>query len=65
VRGLVGKQGLHGKVQRFGQFSGRTGSEISALETIHEDLETERLASLEESTGAGQEDNSKVSRLGD
>ena len=43
VRGLVGKQGLHGKVERFQQLSTRANKEMVALEPIHDEVETERL----------------------
>lgn len=43
VKGLVGKQGLHGKVERFQQLSTRANKEMATLEPIHDDIETERL----------------------
>ncbi|MEZ5570628.1 MAG: DNA recombination protein RmuC [Halioglobus sp.] len=43
VKGLVGKQGLHGKVERFQQLSTRANKEMAALEPIHDDIESERL----------------------
>ncbi len=46
VKGLVGKQGLHGKVERFQQLSTRANKEMAALEAIHEEIENDRLESL-------------------
>jgi DNA recombination protein RmuC len=43
VTGLVGKQGLHGKVDRFRQLSTRANKEMSELEPLHEEIETDRL----------------------
>jgi len=43
VKGLVGKQGLHGKVERFAQLSTRANKEMPALEPIHNDIEDDRL----------------------
>jgi DNA recombination protein RmuC len=43
VKGLVGKQGLHGKVERFQQLSTRANKEMAALESIHDDIENDRL----------------------
>jgi DNA recombination protein RmuC len=45
VTGLVGKQGLHGKVERFAQLSTRANKEMVALEPLHDDIETDRLES--------------------
>jgi DNA recombination protein RmuC len=45
VKGLVGKQGLHGKVERFAQLSTRANKEMAALEPIHDDIENDRLES--------------------
>ncbi len=43
VKGLVGKQGLHGKVERFAQLSTRANKEMAALEPIHDDIDNDRL----------------------
>jgi DNA recombination protein RmuC len=45
VKGLVGKQGLHGKVERFQQLSTRANKEMVVLEPIHEEIESDRLES--------------------
>jgi DNA anti-recombination protein RmuC len=45
VKGLVGKQGLHGKVERFQQLSTRANKKMAALEPIHDDIENDRLES--------------------
>ena len=54
VKGLVGKQGLHGKVERFQQLSTRASKEMAALEPLHEELETDRLDSIRSSAAAAQ-----------
>ncbi|RLA51441.1 MAG: DNA recombination protein RmuC [Gammaproteobacteria bacterium] len=46
VKGLVGKQGLHGKVERFAQLSTKANKEMAALESIHDDIENDRLESV-------------------
>lgn len=46
VKGLAGKQGLHGKVERFSQMSKKATKSLPPLEPIHEEIETERLESL-------------------
>ena len=44
VTGLVGKQGLHGKVERFQQLSAKANKEMATLDPIHNDIENDRLA---------------------
>jgi len=44
VTGLVGKQGLHGKVERFQQLSAKANKEMTTLDPIHNDIENDRLA---------------------
>ena len=46
VKGLVGKQGLHGKVERFQQLSNRASKEMAVLDPIHDDIENDRLESV-------------------
>lgn len=46
VTGLVGKQGLHGKVERFQQLSSKANKEMTALEPVHSDIENDRLDPL-------------------
>ena len=46
VKGLAGKQGLHGKVERFQLLSTRANKEMAALEPIHDDIENNRLESV-------------------
>jgi DNA recombination protein RmuC len=43
VKGLVGTQGLHGKVERFQQLSTKANKEMVALEPIHSDIENDRI----------------------
>ncbi|MEP1471365.1 MAG: DNA recombination protein RmuC [Halieaceae bacterium] len=44
VTGLVGQQGLHGKVERFQQLSAKANKEMATLDPIHSDIENDRLA---------------------
>lgn len=46
VKGLVGKQGLHGKVDRFQQVSNKANKTMAALEPLHEEIETDRLDNI-------------------
>jgi DNA recombination protein RmuC len=46
ITGLVGKQGLHGKVERFQHLSTRANKEMAMLEPIHDEVENNRLESL-------------------
>jgi DNA recombination protein RmuC len=46
VTGLVGKQGLHGKVERFQQLSAKANKAMTQLEPIHTDIENDRLETL-------------------
>jgi DNA recombination protein RmuC len=48
VKGLVGKQGLHGKVERFQLLSTRATKDMVALEPIHDEIENDRLGSAVE-----------------
>ena len=53
VTGLVGKQGLHGKVERFQQVSARASKDMPALETLHDEIETDRLQLAVNDNSAG------------
>ena len=44
VTGLIGKQGLHGKVERFQQLSAKASKEMVKLEPLHSDIENDRLS---------------------
>jgi len=44
VTGLIGKQGLHGKVDRFQQLSAKASKDMPTLEPIHTDIENDRIA---------------------
>jgi DNA recombination protein RmuC len=46
ITGLAGKQGLHGKVERFQQLSTRANKEMTTLEPIHDEIENDRLESV-------------------
>ncbi len=48
VKSLVGKQGLHGKVERFTQLSSKVTKTMPALEAKHMDFETEKLTLVAE-----------------
>ncbi len=48
VKALAGQQGLYGKVERFGQLSAKVNKSLPALETMHTDIESERLAMIVE-----------------
>ena len=43
LKGLVGRQGLHGKVERFQQLSTRANKIMPALEPLRDGIENERL----------------------
>jgi DNA recombination protein RmuC len=59
VKGLVGKQGLHGKVERFQQLSTKANKEMTALEPIHADIENDRI----DSTISQEQPDSEPARL--
>lgn len=44
VTGLVGQQGLHGKVERFQQLSAKANKEMATLDPIHSEIENDRLS---------------------
>lgn len=48
VTALAGKQGLIGKVERFGQLSAKVSKSLPDIEPIHVDHETERLSLIVE-----------------
>jgi DNA recombination protein RmuC len=64
VKGLVGKQGLHGKVERFQKLSAKASKDMAKLEPIHSDVENDRLESVtdQESTPEEQNDTGKKSQ---
>lgn len=49
ITGLVGKQGLHGKIERFQHLSTRADKEMVKLEPLHDDIENDRLESVKKS----------------
>ncbi len=53
ITGLVGKQGLHGKVERFAQLSTKANKEMTTVEPIQVEIENDRLESV--TNGAYQE----------
>jgi DNA recombination protein RmuC len=48
VKALAGKQGLHGKVERFSQLSAKVNKTLPQLEPVNIDFETERLTLIVE-----------------
>ncbi|WP_249976647.1 DNA recombination protein RmuC [Vreelandella olivaria] len=48
VRALAGKQGLYGKVERFGTLSANVTKTMPVIESAHRDFETERLSMIVE-----------------
>lgn len=48
VRALAGKQGLYGKVERFGTLSANVTKTMPVIEPAHRDFETERLSMIVE-----------------
>jgi len=67
VKGLVGKQGLHGKIERFEQLSARANKEMPNVEPIHEEIDSERLLSMKRSFADGltQQDTGHESEGGE
>ncbi|HEC73865.1 MAG TPA: DNA recombination protein RmuC [Methylophaga aminisulfidivorans] len=55
IKGLAGKQGLYGKVDRFSQLSTKVSKSLPQLETVERDYETEPLTMIIE---AIEEDDS-------
>ncbi len=43
LKSLVGRQGLHGKVERFEQLSSKVSKTMPAIEPLHKDLDHEKL----------------------
>jgi DNA recombination protein RmuC len=55
VTGLVGKQGLYGKIERFQQVSTKANKEMVALEPIHDEIDDDRLeTAIDELEGESQ-----------
>jgi DNA recombination protein RmuC len=46
VTALAGKQGLHGKVERFARLSVKANKSMTTLEHIHDDVDSDRLDSV-------------------
>ena len=53
---IAGRQGLHGKVERFSQLSSKVSKTMPTLEPINKDLEHERLAMIIEPLEAIEQD---------
>ncbi len=65
VDALVGRQGLHGKVERFSKLSSKVSKSMPALEPIHHDLKLESLELLAQplEPQASQEDAVELPRI--
>ena len=48
AKALTGRQGLHGKVERFAEVSSKVTKSMPELEPLHSDLQTENLQLLAE-----------------
>jgi DNA recombination protein RmuC len=57
---LVGRQGLHGKVERFSQLSSKVSKSMPTLEPLHKDLEHERLELIIEPLEEIESDNKEL-----
>ena len=53
---IAGRQGLHGKVERFSQLSSKVSKTMPTLEPLNKDLEPERLALIIEPLEVIEED---------
>lgn len=65
VTALAGKQGLIGKVERFGQLSAKVSKSLPDLEPIHVDHETERLSLIVEEIPEGEPTDSDLTESGE
>ncbi|MEM1112872.1 MAG: DNA recombination protein RmuC [Pseudomonadota bacterium] len=59
VTSLVGKQGLHGKVERFSQVSAKASKSLPPMEAIHPELEQDRLDVLKNGEATTQDSEDK------
>ena len=57
---IAGRQGLHGKVERFSQLSSKISKTMPTLEPLNKDLEPERLALIIEPLEVIEEDPKKA-----
>jgi DNA recombination protein RmuC len=57
VKGLAGKQGLAGKVERFSMLSNKVSKSMPQLEATHQDLEHERLELIAEKVEQPESDS--------
>lgn len=57
---LVGRQGLHGKVERFSQLSSKVSKSMPALEPLHKDLKHESLELIAEPLAPEEQVDDKV-----
>lgn len=57
VKGLAGKQGLAGKVERFSMLSNKVSKSMPQLEATHQDLEHERLELIAEKVEQSESDS--------
>jgi DNA recombination protein RmuC len=57
---IAGRQGLHGKVERFSQLSSKVSKTMPTLEPLNKDLEPERLSLIIEPLEVIEEDNKEA-----
>jgi DNA recombination protein RmuC len=61
---LAGRQGLHGKVERFSQLSSKVSKSLPVLEPLHKDLDHEKLELIIEPLESDEpDDNQQVSAV--
>jgi DNA recombination protein RmuC len=57
---LAGRQGLHGKVERFRQLSSKVSKSMPALEPLHKDLDQEKLELIIEPLESEEQDEKQL-----
>ena len=57
---LVGRQGLHGKVERFSQLSSKVSKSLPVLEPLHKDLDHEKLELIIEPLESDEPDDNQL-----
>ena len=62
VKALTGRQGLHGKVERFNQLSSKVSKSMPALEPLHNDIQRESLLLIAEPLIEENEDSNLLAR---
>ena len=57
---LAGRQGLHGKVERFRQLSSKVSKSMPTLEPLHKDLDQEKLELIIEPLESEEQDEKQL-----